>query len=107
MCADIFTKAFTDPSKWERACWLINTIDINKLHQMMKSLQNVQEGKDVPATSQKNIEYDDSAPSIGEVLEFNATATEELSPLVVTSLPAQSWTPRPDAEFLGGHERAK
>ena len=23
MCADVYTKAFTDPNRWEAACWLI------------------------------------------------------------------------------------
>jgi len=27
MCADIYTKAFTDASKWQQACWLINIVD--------------------------------------------------------------------------------
>jgi len=27
MCADIYTKAFSDPRKWEAACWLIGVID--------------------------------------------------------------------------------
>ena len=27
MCADIYTKAFTDASKWQDACWLINVVD--------------------------------------------------------------------------------
>ena len=26
-CADIYTKAFTDVAKWEKACWLINVVD--------------------------------------------------------------------------------
>ena len=27
MCADIYTKAFSDPNKWEAACWLISVVD--------------------------------------------------------------------------------
>jgi hypothetical protein len=27
MCADIYTKAFSDQRKWEAACWLIGVID--------------------------------------------------------------------------------
>ena len=27
MAADIYTKAFTDPIKWESACWMINIVD--------------------------------------------------------------------------------
>merc|ERR1712004_690391 len=33
MCADIYTKAFTDASKWQDACWLINVVDPALLQQ--------------------------------------------------------------------------
>ena len=32
MCADIYTKAFTDPAKWEHACDLINVFTPKRLH---------------------------------------------------------------------------
>ena len=35
MCADIYTKAFTDPAKWQIACWLINIIDTEKLNSFL------------------------------------------------------------------------
>ena len=31
MCADIYTKAFTDASKWIAACDLINIVDPGRL----------------------------------------------------------------------------
>ena len=37
MCADIYTKAFTDASKWEAACELINIVDPKRLHVLLKS----------------------------------------------------------------------
>ena len=34
MCADIYTKAFTDADKWKLACWLINICDRHALRQL-------------------------------------------------------------------------
>ena len=31
MCADIFTKGFTDPTKWDHACGLINVINFARI----------------------------------------------------------------------------
>ena len=36
MCADIYTKAFTDADKWKLACWLINICDPKELFQLAK-----------------------------------------------------------------------
>ena len=35
MCADIFTKAFTEKTSWEAVCMLINHVDIDKLKMLM------------------------------------------------------------------------
>ena len=35
MCADIYTKAFTDASKWLAACDLINIVDPSRLRQFI------------------------------------------------------------------------
>ena len=35
MCADIYTKAFTDASKWIAACDLINIVDPGRLRQFI------------------------------------------------------------------------
>ena len=35
MCADIYTKAFADASKWLAACDLINTVDSSRRRQVM------------------------------------------------------------------------
>ena len=35
MCADIYTKAFTDAAKWIAACDLINIVDPSRLRQFM------------------------------------------------------------------------
>ena len=36
MCADIFTKGFTDKTSWDAVCRLINHIDADKLDQILK-----------------------------------------------------------------------
>ena len=36
MCADIYTKAFTDGAKWEAACWLINVVDPRRISGLIK-----------------------------------------------------------------------
>ena len=36
MCADIYTKAFTDADKWRLACWLINICDPKELKELAK-----------------------------------------------------------------------
>ena len=36
-CADIYTKAFTDPNKWKAACWLIGVIDPGELAKMLET----------------------------------------------------------------------
>jgi len=36
MCADIYTKAFTDADKWRLACWLINICDPQELQKLAK-----------------------------------------------------------------------
>ena len=35
MCADIYTKAFSDSGKWEAACELINIVDPSKLTKLL------------------------------------------------------------------------
>ena len=35
MCADIYTKAFTDPLKWKAACWLIGVVDPRELKDLV------------------------------------------------------------------------
>ena len=37
MCADIYTKAFTDKIKWDSVCWLINIIDPKDFSQLIRS----------------------------------------------------------------------
>ena len=37
MCADIYTKAFTDTSKWEAACHLINMVDPKLLQRYLQT----------------------------------------------------------------------
>jgi hypothetical protein len=37
MAADIYTKAFTDPEKWERVCQLVNVMDPAQLDSMIKT----------------------------------------------------------------------
>ena len=39
MCADIYTKAFTDAGKWEAACELINIVDPNELKCLLSARQ--------------------------------------------------------------------
>ena len=34
MCADIYTKAFTDADKWKSACWLIGVCDPKELENL-------------------------------------------------------------------------
>ena len=36
MCADIYTKAFTDADKWKLACWLISICDPKELKSLAK-----------------------------------------------------------------------
>ena len=36
MCADIYTKAFTDVNKWKAACWFINIVDPYQLKDFLK-----------------------------------------------------------------------
>ena len=36
MCADIYTKAFTDAEKWRLACWLINICDPKELPELAR-----------------------------------------------------------------------
>ena len=36
MCADIYTKAFTDAQKWQAVCWLINIVDPAEIVHMLK-----------------------------------------------------------------------
>ena len=35
MCADIYTKSFSDASKWTAACELINIVDPTKLQRLI------------------------------------------------------------------------
>ena len=37
MCADIYTKAFSDPEKWRHACDLINIFVRGRLHEVVAS----------------------------------------------------------------------
>ena len=37
MCADIYTKAFSDRLKWQAVCSLINVVDPKSLSQLVKS----------------------------------------------------------------------
>ena len=39
MCADIYTKSFTDAGKWEAACELINIVDPKKLWNLLSTPQ--------------------------------------------------------------------
>ena len=39
MCADIYTKAFTDPDKWKLARWLISVCDLKELNAFAKQSQ--------------------------------------------------------------------
>ena len=41
MCANIYTKAFTDSGKWEAACELINIVDPTKLQHLLKQRQEL------------------------------------------------------------------
>ena len=36
-CADIYTKAFTEPAKWYAVCLLVNVVDGHKLAQLLTS----------------------------------------------------------------------
>ena len=49
MCADIYTKAFTDVAKWQTACWLINIADPAE---MKKRLRLEQDSKGAPPPQQ-------------------------------------------------------
>ena len=63
MCADIYTKAFTDASKWEAACWLINVVDPAKLKDLMAHHADLQsppnDGGGVPKQPSKTKADDD------------------------------------------------
>ena len=49
MCADIYTKAFTDAEKWRLACWLINVCD----------------PKELPELARRSMERDEPPPQSG------------------------------------------
>ncbi len=36
-CADIYTKAFTEPAKWYAVCLLVNVVDRHKIAQLLTS----------------------------------------------------------------------
>ncbi len=40
MCADIYTKAFTDPVKWKTVCWLINVVNPTELETLLNEIAN-------------------------------------------------------------------
>ena len=50
MCADIFTKGFTEKTSWEAACLLINHIDADKFDQVLKRITS---DADQPPSSKK------------------------------------------------------
>eukprot|EP00972_Heterocapsa_arctica_P091650 13518180-Heterocapsa_arctica.AAC.1 len=47
MCADIYTKAFTDAILWVHVCDLINIVDPTRLHGLMQHVAEVVAGIDV------------------------------------------------------------
>eukprot|EP00972_Heterocapsa_arctica_P044286 6538916-Heterocapsa_arctica.AAC.1 len=47
MCADIYTKAFTDAILWVHVCDLINIVDPKRLHGLMQHVSEVGAGLDV------------------------------------------------------------
>ena len=57
MCADIYTKAFTDADKWRLACWLINICDPKELNKFARQSnewnQTSAAERGVPSTTQK------------------------------------------------------
>ena len=44
MCADIYTKGFTDSLKWEQACWLINVVEPKRLKELLRGREPAQRG---------------------------------------------------------------
>jgi len=53
MCADIFTKAFTDSGKWREVCWFINVIDRNDLKEFLASHEAMYHTPTTPGKSGK------------------------------------------------------
>eukprot|EP00972_Heterocapsa_arctica_P092860 13696005-Heterocapsa_arctica.AAC.1 len=47
MCADIYTKAFTDAILWDQVCDLINVVDLKRFHRLMQHVAEVVAGIDV------------------------------------------------------------
>ena len=62
MCADIYTKAFTDPAKWTAACELINIVNPQRLYSLLsdktkESLENAAEH--TPEDNEDTVPQDD------------------------------------------------
>ena len=60
MCADIYTKTFTDKDKWRHACWLIGLVDPKELSSMLKWMAELPE-TEVPVSTPGALE--DAAPA--------------------------------------------
>ena len=68
MCADIYTKAFTDADKWRLACWLINICD----------------PKELPELARRSIERDEPLPQSG------GSTSSDTNPVTKTGGPTKT-----------------
>ena len=92
MCADIYTKAFSDKLKWQSVCALINVVDPKSFSQLVKSkadtLRDQSQGEQSPrakAPQQDNInDWASPASRGGYSTPPEARSTPILSNLTTT-----------------------
>ena len=67
MCADIYTKAFTDTTKWQAACWLINVVDPAQLKNYLRHVNDLDMNDDTIPQQHSHNDNDKSykSPSFG------------------------------------------
>ncbi len=65
MCADIYTKAFTDATLWVQVCYLINVVDPNRLPGLMQHVAEVVAGIDVVSIKPTKSPDSDTGPPRG------------------------------------------
>ena len=54
MCADIYTKSFSEEAKWTKACELINIVSPARLQQIITAAQEDVQGHEVKSSHRKS-----------------------------------------------------